>query len=1160
MAWLIASGPWSRGPGSLSGMCGIVAVLCRPSRRPVPSAAELLALADQAVAAIDGPDHDVDRLDAAATLTEEIDRLLHGVPGVMALVGDEAFEVTLLERVGRLDDWVAGVERAIGGDDEPVGVALEAINAAIIRARDALWAVRHDRVRTARAVQVLAGRGASVGTVAGYLAIQHALSSLDRLEVRGRDSAGLQVMVQGHGLDLADPALAPLVCTRLDDALLTSGSLRSSEEQLIFVYKAAAEIGELGDNTKSLRAAIQADPVLRLALAAPAARAMVLAHTRWASVGIISEPNAHPVSDEELDGRIRPFTSAVLNGDVDNYGDLKAEAGLRLATEITTDAKVIPALFARAAETTADPTEAFRSTVATFEGSVAIAATAANHPDRVFLALRGSGQALYIGIAEDLFLVASEPYGLVEETSTYLRLDGETPTRADQAQSTRGQVVVLDARLAGSLDGVERLGYDGTALPVSDGDLSTAEITTRDINRGDFPHYLLKEITEAPESFLRTLRGRIVERDGRLRVQLDDRALPPAVVALVAGGRLKRLIVIGQGTAAVAGRAIAAALRAQLGVPAGVAVEPMIATELSGFAMPSDLSDTLIVAVSQSGTTTDTNRTVDLARDRGATVIAIVNRRNSDLTDKADAVLYTSDGRDVEMSVASTKAFYSQVAAGFLLSAALGELAGVGDARARHDLLDGLRRVPAAMRTVLGQREAIADAARRFAPPKRYWAVVGNGPNAVAAEEVRIKLSELCYKSIACDITEDKKHIDLSSEPLILVCAAGLEGSTADDVAKEVAIYRAHKATPIVIATEGEGRFQAAYAVISVPAVASPLAFILSAMVGHLFGYEAALAIDALALPLRQARESIELALESSLTGEEVVAHLMTVLAPVAQRFNDTLRSGTYDGHLEASTAVRLASLLRVVGSPSALDAYELDHGKVGTPDVLVADLTAALSRAIDELTRPIDAIKHQAKTVTVGISRSDEALVGTALVRQVLEAGAGRDRITYRSLKVLADLAPAVAAITGYTRYSIEGDPDSGDATIEIVDRGGLGREVPSRVDRNPELRGTKRRVAADREVLVARGRSDGRSVVLVPEVKGTTVTGLTLLHVRFVDRLPAVVCRGVLRGYGDRYAHLQDAVTETEPTFRDDLLADVDVVDLLTAPIAELANRWRS
>ena len=76
------------------------------------------------------------------------------------------------------------------------------------------------------------------------------------------------------------------------------------------------------------------------------------------------------------------------------------------------------------------------------------------------------------------------------------------------------------------------------------------------------------------------------------------------------------------------------------------------------------MSDTLVVAISQSGTTTDTNRTVDLARARGAVVVAIVNRRQSDLVDKSDGVLYTSDGRDVEMSVASTKAFYAQLAAG----------------------------------------------------------------------------------------------------------------------------------------------------------------------------------------------------------------------------------------------------------------------------------------------------------------------------------------------------------------------------------------------------------------------------------------------------------------------------------------------------------------
>ena len=265
---------------------------------------------------------------------------------------------------------------------------------------------------------------------------------------------------------------------------------------------------------------------------------------------------------------------------------------------------------------------------------------------------------------------------------------------------------------------------------------------------------------------------------------------------------------IGQGTAAVAGQAVADAITHLLPEDR-LSVRALPATELSGFHLRPDMSDTLVVAISQSGTTTDTNRTVDLARGRGATVVSVVNRRGSDLVSKSDGVLFTSDGRDIEMSVASTKAFYSQVAAGFLLAVALRQA--ITDDRLDAEgtrLLEALRELPAAMEIVLAGRAAIAETAARLAPKRRYWAVVGNGVNRVAAAEIRIKLSELCYKSIACDATEDKKHIDLSAEPLILVCAAALSGSTLADVAKEVAIYRAHKAMPVVIATEGAAGFE----------------------------------------------------------------------------------------------------------------------------------------------------------------------------------------------------------------------------------------------------------------------------------------------------------------------------------------------------------------
>jgi len=163
------------------------------------------------------------------------------------------------------------------------------------------------------------------------------------------------------------------------------------------------------------------------------------------------------------------------------------------------------------------------------------------------------------------------------------------------------------------------------------------------------------------------------------------------------------------------------------------------------------------------------------------------------------------------------------------------------------------------------------------------------------------------------------------------------------------------------------------------------------------------------------------------------------------------------------------------------------------------------------------------------------------------------------RVLKVLADLDPAVAAVAGYTRYRIDGDP-AGDAQISIVDRGGLSVGVPSRVERNPQLVGTKRRVAAERQVLVARGRSDNRTVIMVPEVKAGMCVGITLLHVQFHDRLPAAVMRGVLQGYDRRYDRLVDWVTETEGVFRDDLLGEFPVADLLIAPISDAADQWRS
>ena len=196
---------------------------------------------------------------------------------------------------------------------------------------------------------------------------------------------------------------------------------------------------------------------------------------------------------------------------------------------ITTDSKSVPALTSLRMAEGLHLSEAFRRTVASCEGSVAAVACTTSAPDRLLLSLRGSGQGLYVGFAEDAYVVASEPYGVVEETVSYLRMDGESTGNADNPSAGRGQIVELDAGCGGLVEGVTRWAFDGTSLPVATSEVLTASITTRDIDRGDHPHFLLKEIGQAPASFRKTLRGKIIDAADGPRISLGPESLPDSV-------------------------------------------------------------------------------------------------------------------------------------------------------------------------------------------------------------------------------------------------------------------------------------------------------------------------------------------------------------------------------------------------------------------------------------------------------------------------------------------------------------------------------------------------------------------------------------------------------------------------------------------------------
>ena len=1121
-------------------MCGIVAVVYDASDVCAPNG---LALVDEMSSALRMLTVEAARtprpaeVERVAGALARVDDQLRGIAGVRCLLDQSSIAESLAECSDAIERQIAALEAALQtrttADDD-----VERLNAATIALKDAWWSISRDRLRFAAEVGQLAGPSTSSAARDAYAAIQVGLSALDRLELRGRDSVGLHVLVTGHALDFDDPATAAAIARRAGDSLFTSTAVRTPAGHLSIVYKHAAEIGGLGDNGRALRAAIAGDSLLFEALQTPTAHVVVVGHTRWASIGMINQANAHPLTSEELSADAdSAFVIAALNGDVDNYAELIERHGLNIAPEITTDAKVIPVLAGRRAGMDVGIVDAFRHTVQEFEGSVAIAANFADEPGRVLLAQRGSGQSLLVGAVDGMTIVASELYGLVEHCRNYVRLEGNT-----------GEVVTIDSADAGRLLAMGRWAYDGSARPITDADVATASITTRDIDRRDHAHFLEKELHESPDSMQKTLRGRISTVAGRLRATLGDNVIPTALADGLADGRIRRIIVIGQGTAAVAGRAVAAAVQDAFSVDR-VQVVATTASELSGFRLVPDMSDTLVIAISQSGTTTDTNRAVDIVRRRGAVVVAIVNRRGSDLTQKADGVLYTADGRDIEMSVASTKAFYAQIAAGTLLARALARAADRHDDESEHELLTGLASFPDAMRRLLRDEEQVAALARRHAPLRASWAVVGSARNRIAAEEIRIKCSELTYRSISCDESSDKKHIDLSAEPLTLVCAAGMTGSAADDVAKEVEIFASHNGLPIVIATEGESRFGAAAGVVWVPRVHPELAFLLAAMAGHLFGYHAALAIDEEALPLKAARAAIEeCAAANDREPIAMLGDLAEAIGPAMDDFMSRLSAGRYDGSLSASASARIAIAFHAIATRSE---GTLLSGGAG-PETAVNELASALTDGIDQVSRTIDTIRHQAKTVTVGTSRSDEEILTVPLVEALLQTGADRNSFSYNALRTVVALNPAISHVVGATRYAVA------DQSVAIVSRRGVSEGLHSRTDVDHQLLGTKLMVAEQQQVLAAVGRRDQRPFVLIPEVVDRKTIGLVLLHVEFREQLPAVEMSRVLDGYRDRLSGLRNAVTEVRRDFDESLLGALSPLSLLTEPVDSLAEQW--
>jgi glucosamine--fructose-6-phosphate aminotransferase (isomerizing) len=1120
---------------------------------------------------------------------------------------------------------------------------LEIINSRIVLFKDILWSLEKDILNNFKKIVDLSGaeKPAALNRAAfkKYRQINLLLNSLNRLEVRGRDSAGLQIVfslkkekdMECILSGLKEKGLYKDYLKRSEAGDLLNSSIcvckhkNSGKERttITFTYKTFSIVGELERNANDLKQTIKTDKIFQYFARTDTTCETALLHTRWASVGSITEENCHPVNNYKPDRKspLFPFycetqisktkcieicksnnpatnggydtqplgaepgsmacsglhtrdaqsavnINAILNGDIDNYPALYNSLDLDkepIDAKVTTDTKIIPLQIEKYLRDGHSLAESFRLAVNDFEGSHAIVMTCDLEPGKFFLALRGSGQSIYVGIGSDQYMFSSELYGLIEVTPHFIKMNGEISDSGEKYSA--GQIFILDQNSPGGLAGIKACSYDGAEIILKNGSVQKAEITTRDIDRGDYPHFFLKEISESANSIRKTLRGKYRITAGkhsspRVIFNLGANIFPTAVKTGLKQSKIKNIIVIGHGTAAVAGVAVADALAHYL-KSKNINITARLASELSGFLLKDNLADTLVIPITQSGTTTDTNRAVAMAKERGAFVISIVNRRQSDITAKSHGVFYTSDGRDIEMSVASTKAFYSQIIAGQVLALFIAQLLEARTDDYVASKLRNLETAPQLMARVFARREEIsASVEKTFA--NKFWAVVGSGPNKAAADEIRIKLSELCYKIISSDIVENKKHIDLSAEPLILVCASGNPGPVMEDIVKEVEIFKAHKASVVVLADEDDNRFnKIADAVIPVPAAQMPLPVILNTMAGHLWGYYAACSINKEAIIFKEFRNSLNLLMVEQVKNnysfyEKITdVHLRQIIINFDKSFNLHRNEGAFH-LLSVRTISDMAILLKYASGKLPLEdfrhEFKVDNGFVSPLNFL----DAVLGKAIDELTRPIDAIRHQAKTVTVGTTRKETVLKG--VIFDLLESlnFAVKD-LTYKNVMTVSRIQPVVSAVRGYTFYDINnldtrGNPAE-DSTITIRKKDGIATQMKSRAETSRLLMGTKRTIVSTGHVYIGKGKADGASIIILPLRAGNDfVSHLLLLHVEYNELLPVSKKKEVL---GYRYNDIRNLVNEYNIVWNDNYLEKIPIADLFSEPVEILAGR---
>ncbi len=520
-----------------------------------------------------------------------------------------------------------------------------------------------------------------------------------------------------------------------------------------------------------------------------------IAHTRWATHGAPTDENAHP--HRSADGTI----AVVHNGIIENYRALRKlleQRNVQFSSD--TDTEVLAHLIALYYKDSLD--SAVRTALRDVEGTYGIVVMSSKEPG-VLVAAR-NGSPLIVGIGRGEYIVASDASAILEHTSHVIYLEDNEMARV-------------------SADGFRTTTLD--AIPVTK-DIEEIEWTLEQIELGGHEYYMEKEIFEQPQVLDTCLRGRVDLHEGCIRLG----GIAELARELV---RARRIILTGCGTAWHAALVGEYLLEDLARLPA----ETEYASEFR-YRNPIIDHGTVVIVVSQSGETTDTLAALAEAKQRGATVLGVVNVVGSSIARETDAGIYLHVGP--ETGVASTKAFTGQVTVLTLLALFL--------ARRRHmsqrileEHLQALMEIPKQIEKTLQLNEQICEVTRSYVD-QNNWLYLGRGYNYPVALEGALKLKEISYIHAEGLPAAEMKHgpIALISEgmPVVFIATAGTQY---EKICSNIEEVRSRGGHVIAVATEGDREIgKLAEHVLFVPDTLEPLQPLLTTVPLQLMAYHAA--------------------------------------------------------------------------------------------------------------------------------------------------------------------------------------------------------------------------------------------------------------------------------------------------------------------------------